>query len=213
MTTARRGLSQTTDSTDFSLAPIVLSISVFLGVVYNVTFPFLLRSLRQIKLAVSSGVTNGGWERQLPPGEEVCADGASCVLFAHQPYVNIAHRVQHFYSATLCQHGVCATHLSVSTRGRCAEVPCDARPGVARFLCTATQRRAVPLQVIERYGHSLPLTYPCDAILARVLAITLCVSVCLSVCLSVASRCPVEAAGHIELVFGRVYFDLSYTVL
>ena len=43
----------------------------------------------------------------------------------------------------------------------------------------------------------------------------LCLSVCLSVCLSasVPSRCSVEVAGRIELVFGtEASSDLCYTV-
>ena len=45
---------------------------------------------------------------------------------------------------------------------------------------------------------------------------TLCLSVCVCVCVcpSVTSRCPIETAQRIELVFGLgASLDLSYTVL
>ena len=54
--------------------------------------------------------------------------------------------------------------------------------------------------------------YPRNAVLAPILAMALCLSVCDS--LSVRSRCSIETAGWIELVFGvRASFHLYYIVL
>jgi len=53
--------------------------------------------------------------------------------------------------------------------------------------------------------------YPCDAVSAR--ALILAMTLCLFVCLSIPSRCSIETAGRIKLVFGMVYFDISYTTV
>jgi len=48
----------------------------------------------------------------------------------------------------------------------------------------------------------------------RMLARLLAMALCPSVSLSVTSRCSIEVAGRIELVFGmEAFFDQSYTVL
>jgi len=48
----------------------------------------------------------------------------------------------------------------------------------------------------------------------RMLARLLAMALCPSVSVSVTSRCSIEVAGRIELVFGmEAFFDQSYTVL
>ena len=58
-------------------------------------------------------------------------------------------------------------------------------------------------QIMELANIATLCTFnPRDAMLARVLAMTLCLAAC--VCLSqLTSRCSIETAGRIGLVFGR----------